>query len=222
MFEAIAPSYDRLNHWLSLGTDLRWRSRAAREAIERGAPALVLDLASGTGDQVVALLRRSGRARVIRLDLSPKLLRRAGGKWEAGDLRSAPPVVAEMERLPFRDRSLDAITMAFALRHVESLDRLMRECARVIREDGRLSFVDMALPDRGAWARLYLLYFRGLLPRLAGLLGGDRGAYQAMIRSVESFPGWERLEDASRRAGFREIRMVRMTGGAARIFVATQ
>jgi demethylmenaquinone methyltransferase/2-methoxy-6-polyprenyl-1,4-benzoquinol methylase len=235
LFETIAPSYDRLNHWLSLGLDLHWRSRAAREAIQRDAPGLVLDLASGTGDQAAALLTRSKSARVIRLDLSPQLLRRAAGKGVAGkraagkgaagkravaDASAAPPVVAEMERLPFRDGSLDAITMAFALRHVESLDRLMEGCARALRLEGRISFVDMALPRRGAWARIYLFYFRSCLPRLAALLGGDRRAYEAMVRSVESFPGWDRLEEASRKAGLRGIRLIPMTRGAARIFFA--
>jgi demethylmenaquinone methyltransferase/2-methoxy-6-polyprenyl-1,4-benzoquinol methylase len=224
LFETIAPSYDRLNHWLSFGIDLRWRSRAAREAIARDAPALVLDLASGTGDQVAALFSRSRTVRVIRLDLSPYLLCRAEGKGVAGGrMRGeplAPPVVAEMERLPIRDGSLDAITMAFALRHVESLDRLMEGCARALRQGGRISFVDMALPARGVWARVYLFYFRSCLPRLAALFGGDRRAYEAMVRSVESFPGWDRLEEAAGKAGLTGIRLIPMTRGAARVFSA--
>lgn len=220
LFETIAPSYDRLNHWLSLGLDHGWRARAAREAIDRGAPAIVLDLASGTGDQAAALLSRSGRACVIRLDLSPRLLRRATAKRAVGDANAAPPLVAEMDWLPLKDGSCDAITMAFALRHVESLERLMKGCARVLRPGGRIAFVDMALPERGSWAILYRWYFRSCLPRLASLFGGDRDAYEAMVRSVESFPGWERLADAARAAGLSGVRAIPLTGGAARVFTA--
>lgn len=222
LFEAIAPSYDRLNHWLSFGLDRRWRARATREAIARDSHAVILDLASGTGDQAASLLSRSRGARVIRLDLSAHLLRRATPKRAVGDPAVAPPVVAEMERLPLRDGSCDAVAMAFALRHVESLDRLMGECARVLRPGGKVSFVDMALPERGAWARIYLHYFRSCLPRLAVLFGGDRDAYEAMVRSVESFPGWERLEEAARRAGLSQTRLIPLTGGAARVFTATR
>ena len=218
LFEGIAPSYDRLNHWLSLGIDQCWRARAAREAIARGQPAVVLDLASGTGDQAAAIVKRSRRARVLRVDLSAMLLRRAAAKLPDSSL--APPVVAEMERLPVRDGTCDAVTMAYALRHVESLDRLMEACARCLRPGGRAVFVDMALPQRGLWARLFRFYFRQCLPRLASLFGGPREAYELMVRSVESFPGWERLEEAARRAGFQSTRIVSLTGGAARLFVA--
>jgi len=223
LFETIAPSYDRLNHWLSLGLDQSWRARAAREAIPRNERALVLDLASGTGDQVMALLDRSRTARVIRLDLSADLLRRAAPKLptSGAEKADAPPVVAEMELLPVRPGSCDAITMAYALRHVESLERLMAGCARALRPGGRVSFVDMALPQRGLWARLYLFYFRSCLPAVAALLGGDRAAYQTMVRSVESFPGWERLDEAARAAGFTGRRAIPLTGGSARVFTAT-
>ena len=134
LFETIAPTYDRLNHWMSFGIDQRWRARAAREAIPSHADGVVLDLASGTGDQAAALQKRAHGVRVIRLDLSDRLLRMAEGKLRPGG--SAPPVVAEMERLPLRPQSVDAITMAYALRHVESLDRLMASCASVFDPGG--------------------------------------------------------------------------------------
>lgn len=216
LFETIAPTYDRLNHWMSFGIDQRWRARAAREAIHAESSGLVLDLASGTGDQAVALRERSGDVRIVRLDLSDQLLRRGAGKLSRGP--DAPALVAEMESLPIRPATFDAVTMAYALRHVESLDRLMRACAQVLRPGGRIAFVDMSLPDRGAWGSLYRFYFRQVLPRFAALLGGPRPAYELMVRSVESFPGWDRLETAARSAGFVDIRILRLTGGAASIF----
>jgi demethylmenaquinone methyltransferase / 2-methoxy-6-polyprenyl-1,4-benzoquinol methylase len=218
LFETIAPTYDRLNHWMSFGIDQLWRARAAREALPAKGRATVLDLASGTGDQAVALQKWAREARVVRLDLSGLLLRRADGKLRRG--RSAPPLVAEMERLPLRPASVDAVTMAYALRHVDSLDRLMESCALILRPGGRVAFVDMSFPERGPWAAIYRTYFRQVLPRFAALLGGPRPAYELMVRSVESFPGWDRLEAAARAAGFREIRVVRLTGGAASVFLA--
>ncbi len=218
LFEAIAPTYDRLNRWMSFGIDQLWRARAAREAVAAHGASIILDLASGTGDQAAALQRRAPDARVVRLDLSDPLLRRAEGKLRSGAI--APPLVAEMESLPLRPATFDAVTMAYALRHVESLDRLMESCARVLRPGGVVSFVDMSLPERGLWGGFYRFYFRRILPRFAALLGGSRPAYELMVRSVESFPGWQRLEAAARSAGFTEIRVIRLTGGAASIFTA--
>jgi demethylmenaquinone methyltransferase / 2-methoxy-6-polyprenyl-1,4-benzoquinol methylase len=242
LFQGIAPTYDRLNRILSLGIDRGWRSRAAREAVTRSEQGLILDLASGTGDQALALRRHAPGATVLRLDLSAGLLSRGSGKLSAARLRptipapaaagwgsgsaeqapadAAPAVVAEMERLPVRAGSCIAVTMAFALRHVESLESLMKACAAVLEPGGRVSLVDMALPERGVWAAPYRFYFTRCLPVIAQLVGGDREAYELMVRSVASFPGWDALERAARVAGFEEIRVIPLTGGAARVFVA--
>jgi demethylmenaquinone methyltransferase / 2-methoxy-6-polyprenyl-1,4-benzoquinol methylase len=224
LFEAIAPSYDRLNHLLSLGIDASWRARAAREAGAGLGEGIVLDLASGTGDQAAALHRLLPLVTVVRLDLSAALLAQAAGKLNrrkpGTSTRRAPPVAAEMERLPLKEGSCAAITMAFALRHVESLPSLMESCARVLRPGGRVAFVDMAIPEDGAWGGLYRFYFQRCLPVFAQLLGGERKAYDLMVRSVAAFPGWEALATAARDAGLENGRSIRLTGGAARVFVA--
>ncbi|MBD3163217.1 MAG: methyltransferase domain-containing protein, partial [Candidatus Eisenbacteria bacterium] len=177
-------------------------------------PGPFLDLASGTGDLAAALARRAPRTRILRLDLSAALLRQAEPKL-AG--RLDPSLVAEMERLPLRAGACGAITMGFALRHVESLERLMESCLRALRPGGRIVFVDMSLPETGIWGRIFRFYFRACLPRIAALCGGEREAYELMVRSVEGFPGWEAAADAARRAGCTEVRILRLTGGAARI-----
>jgi demethylmenaquinone methyltransferase / 2-methoxy-6-polyprenyl-1,4-benzoquinol methylase len=224
LFEGIAPSYDRLNHFLSLGIDRSWRARAAREAVSRSEEGRVLDLASGTGDQAAALLRRAPRLTVFRLDLSGALLARAGGKLRGDGANRAPgatpPIVGEMECLPVRDGSCAAITMAFALRHVESLTTLMGTCYRALGPGGRISFVDMSIPTHGFWSAIYRFYFIRCLPRIAQLLGGEREAYELMVRSVAAFPGWEALEGAACQAGFEDVRSIRLTGGSACVFVA--
>ena len=218
IFEAIGPGYDRLDRFLSLGLDASWRARAAREAVapdERGA---VADLASGTGELAQAVIRRAPHATVLRLDLSGSLLRRGDPKFPETSV--AQSLVAEMERLPLRAGSCAAATMGFALRHVESLDVLLRACAEILGPGGRIAFVDMDLPNRGVWSLLYRLYFRRCLPRIAVLFGGKREAYELMVRSVELFEGWDRLAQAAARAGFVEARKINLNGRAAAVFVA--
>jgi demethylmenaquinone methyltransferase/2-methoxy-6-polyprenyl-1,4-benzoquinol methylase len=218
IFEAIAPSYDRLNRLLSLGLDARWRTRAALEAVGPDEHGALLDLASGTGELASALCRRAPAAMVLRLDLSGSLLLQGARKLHPTSI--GPPLVAEMESLPLRAGSCSAVTMGFALRHVRSLEGLLQACASILCPGGRVAFVDMALPDRGLWSRLYGFYFRRCLPRAAAVLGGRREAYELMVRSVERFDGWHTLSTAALRAGFVEPRTISLSGGAAAVFVA--
>ncbi len=217
MFEAIEPSYDRLNRTLSLGLDRGWRRWAARSLAE-APPGPRLDLASGTGDLAVALhSARSGEGALIRADLSAPLLRVGAAKLPAA---GSPGVCCEMDCLPFRDRSLGAVAQGFALRHCRSLDGFASELFRVLAPGGRIAILDMREPGGGGAAALYRLYFRHLLPRLAALLGGDRSAYEMMVASVRLLPAEEEILDALRRAGFEQARSEPGIVGSVRLLTA--
>jgi demethylmenaquinone methyltransferase/2-methoxy-6-polyprenyl-1,4-benzoquinol methylase len=214
MFEEISGDYDRLNSWLSLGLDRRWRAGVAR-ALDRIPPGPVLDLASGTGAQVPPLRQRLQRT-VVRLDLSAALLRRAEERLGPG----SPATVGEMDRLPFRDASFAAVAQGFALRHSRGHDVLFRELYRVVKPGGRVALLDMRVPRGGGAEAAYRLYFCRVLPRLASLLGGDREAYEMMVASVMALPLETVLRTALRDAGFVEVESRPGIFGAVRLLRA--
>ena len=74
MFDRIAPSYDMLNHLLSLGIDHLWRRRAVRE-LRKFAPKRVLDLATGTCDLAIAIAKGIEDVKVWVLTFRPRWLR---------------------------------------------------------------------------------------------------------------------------------------------------
>ena len=55
MFNNISGRYDFLNHFLSLGIDIRWRKKAIKE-LETIRPKLILDVATGTADFAIQSL----------------------------------------------------------------------------------------------------------------------------------------------------------------------
>ncbi len=229
MFEEIAGDYDRLNSWLSLGLDRRWRDAAAR-ALHPLPPGPVLDLASGTGALLPPLARRTRRP-LVRLDLSASLLRRVeetpprrrpGGGPKAGDRGSphpAPAIVGEMDRLPFCDAAFAGVAQAFALRHCRETDPFLRELYRVVRPGGTVVLLDMRVPRGGGLQALYRGYFCRILPRLAALLGGDRAAYEMMVASVRALPAEAALIEAFRQAGFVEVESRPGIFGAVRLLL---
>src|SRR5438876_2419564 len=77
MFGHIAPSYDFLNHLLSLNVDHYWRWRTTRLVPPRG-DAPILDLCTGTGDLALAYDRAAkGRVPIVGADFCPEMLVRA-------------------------------------------------------------------------------------------------------------------------------------------------
>ena len=163
-FDTIAHDYDRMNHLMTLRLDKLWRKRAVR-----GLHGHVLDVACGTGDMVVELLKRE--ADVTGADLSQEML--AIAKQKAP---SATYMVADAEHLPFEDASFDAVTCAFGVRNFVHLEQGLKEMLRVLKPGGRMVILELATPDSPIIRPFYNLYTRRIIPWLGQRLAGSRKA----------------------------------------------
>ncbi len=216
MFDAIAPTYDLLNHTLSLGIDLRWRRIAALTlGLKPGDNAA--DLCAGTLDMSLAL-RRAG-ARVLALDFSLPMLHGGGKKAaRAGEILR---IQGDAMRLPLPAGALDAVTVAFGIRNVFSTGDCLREIRRVLRPGGRIAILEFA-PARGLTGRLFNLYFRHLLPRLGALISGDGAAYRYLPESVAGYLAPAEFLALLTEAGFTEGKSRRFFPGVAVLYTAVK
>ncbi len=217
MFDRIAARYDFLNRVMSFGTDVGWRKRAlALAGIERGHA--VLDIGAGTGD--LSLAAAAMGARVVAVDLSAGMLAVLARRAQARRRSVIQPLVGNAEALPLADRSIDRIVTGFTVRNVGDLPRAFAELRRVLRPGGRVVILELSHPGSRAFARLYSFYFERIVPAVAALLGGDRDAYRYLPRSLQPFPGPERLAALLKDAGFDSVRFERLTFGIAAIHSA--
>jgi demethylmenaquinone methyltransferase/2-methoxy-6-polyprenyl-1,4-benzoquinol methylase len=217
MFGRIVRRYDLLNRLMSLGMDRRWRRAAATAA--RPAGALALDLGTGTGDLALEL-RRQGAARVVGVDFSPEMLAAARAKARAAAETDSSPVMGDALHLPFADGTFDCLTNAFLLRNLVDLPAAFAEMARVLRPGGRLVCLDMTQPPPGLFGALFRLYFRWLVPPLAGAVAGDFAAYRYLPESVKRLPDAAALAVLLRDAGLAEVRVRRLGGGTVALHTA--
>jgi demethylmenaquinone methyltransferase/2-methoxy-6-polyprenyl-1,4-benzoquinol methylase len=212
MFDEIAPVYDRVNTLMTLGTDEAWRRRAC-DAAELRDGDTAIDVACGTGKLSVMLAECVGPfGHVEGVDLSAAMIERAQAEHRAYvQLHFS---VANALELPFGDGRFDAATIAFGLRNLADFEAGFRELARVVRPGGRVVCLELSVPPRRAWARLYGALFRRAAPLLAGLAGGSRTAYRYLPDSLVGFPGAEELAGRMRSAGLADVRFWRLAAGA--------
>lgn len=226
MFGQIAPWYDFLNHLLSLNIDRRWRDRTAR-LVPPGPASLgpILDLCTGTGDLALAYDRTAGGSvPVVGADFSHEMLLRAVKKADAAGAGGRVRFVeADAQALPFPDGAFQLVTVAFGLRNVTDPDRGLREMVRVTRPGGRVAVLEFSRPRGPVLGRLYLWYFRNLLPLVGQLISrSPESAYRYLPASVLNFPDYEALADRMRAAGLEEVQYRPFTFGVATLYVGVK
>jgi len=209
MFARIARRYDFLNRVLSVGIDRRWRARLVRRL---GPPAAlsVLDVACGTGDLAFEL--QAAGAKVVGLDFTHEMLVIARDKDRAARV---PFLNGDALALPFEARSFDAATIAFGLRNLSDRTLGLAELARVVRPGGLVLVLEFSMPRSRLLATPYRFYFTRVLPRIGGLVSGDREAYRYLPDTVLAWPRPEALQREMESVGLVNCGFELLSGGIA-------
>ncbi|SNR68812.1 demethylmenaquinone methyltransferase [Humidesulfovibrio mexicanus] len=219
MFGRIARWYDFLNHTLSLGLDIYWRWRLARVALPRPG-GVVLDLAAGTLDVALALVRQYPGVRVAAVDYTLPMLAAGKGKLSRGLDGQIIPVQGDGRQLPLADESVDAATIAFGIRNIRPRMAAHREVLRCLRPGGRFCILEFGTGRRKVWGGLYNFYLDKLLPLVGRLFSGDRAAYRYLAETIREFPDERQLSRELMDAGFARVFHVAMLSGIVYLHVA--
>ncbi len=220
MFDAIAHRYDLLNRLLSFGQDVKWR-RALAESVSDARFARILDVATGTGDVLLAVADGCACERFcVGMDMAGKMLELARTKLaeKPAANRGFALVRCDAGAIPLRADGFDAVTIAFGIRNVPDVSQALRGMCRVLAPGGRLAVLEFSLPSRRIIRFLYLLYFRRVLPLLGGLVSGDYDAYRYLNRSVESFPYGQAFCGIIAASGFDNVAACPLTWGVATLY----
>ncbi|PLX19645.1 MAG: bifunctional demethylmenaquinone methyltransferase/2-methoxy-6-polyprenyl-1,4-benzoquinol methylase UbiE [Salinivirgaceae bacterium] len=215
MFNHIAPKYDFLNHFLSLGIDKSWRKKVVKE-LKKKDPKRMLDVASGTGDLAIAAAMRMPNLKVEATDIAAVMLEKAQIKIEKRKLSDRINVsIADAENLQFDATQFDAVTAAFGVRNFEDVPKGLSEMYRVLKPGGKLIILEFSKPRKGPFAMFFRFYFKFILPFLGRLFSGNNRAYTYLPESVEAFAERENFIQLMEQAGFQSCDYKVLTFGVA-------
>jgi demethylmenaquinone methyltransferase / 2-methoxy-6-polyprenyl-1,4-benzoquinol methylase len=224
MFNHIAPSYDLLNHLLSLNVDHYWRWRTTRLVPPRGT-APILDLCTGTGDLAMAYDRAArGMVSIVGADFCHEMLLRAAMKASqskaSGRIRF---LEADAQHLPFPDDYFQISTVAFGLRNVTDTDQGIAEMVRVTKAEGKVAILEFSQPRGWLFGKLYRFYFRHVLPLIGQIISRSKdNAYRYLPASVMEFPDGEALAQRLRWHGLVDVQWHPLTFGIATLYFGTK
>ncbi len=216
MFDRIAPSYNFLNHLFSCGIDRYWRSKLA--SFLPSSTIHLLDCATGTGEQLLALLRKKRTIDLaVGIDLSEEMIKIAKNRL----LRYGSKVVLEKAsvcKIPYSSSFFDAVTISFGVRNLHNLTQSLNEMVRVLKRGGVLLVLEFSLPQSPLIKAGYLFYLNHILPRIAQWISPFPNAYSHLSETIQSFPYGDRFAHIMEAAALYNISFHPLTSGIVTIY----
>lgn len=222
MFGRMTPWYDLQNRVFSLFLDCWWRRNLVRSVVP-GPTNTVIDMAAGTLDVSLALVRRYPSLCVYATDICEPMLRYGEEhKMRASEKGRVTTMVADARNMPLPDGCADAVTIAFGIRNVRPRMDALREMHRLLVPGGRACILEFAPVSTPVFGRFYHWYLRRIMPKLAGLVSHSTSAYDYFAETIENFPKPDDFSNELREAGFAFVQHIPFTLGVANLHIAVR
>uniref|UniRef100_A0A6P4ACI5 2-methoxy-6-polyprenyl-1,4-benzoquinol methylase, mitochondrial n=1 Tax=Ziziphus jujuba TaxID=326968 RepID=A0A6P4ACI5_ZIZJJ len=236
VFSNVATNYDLMNDLMSAGLHRLWKDRLVSKL--NPFPGMKhLDVAGGTGDvafrilETIRSVKRRGMQDVLEdelqeetqiyvCDINPNMLN--VGKKRAlenglGEDRSLVWVEGDAEALGFGNDSMDAYTIAFGIRNVTHIEKVLSEAYRVLKRGGRFLCLELSHVNIPVFKELYDYYSFSIIPAMGELVSSDRESYQYLVESIRRFPPQETFASMIADAGFQNVEYENLVGGVVAI-----
>ncbi len=220
MFDRISPRYDLVNRLLSFGIDHHWRRQLIRHLPQEKGLRL-LDLATGTGDQLITIVKRAKQVETaLGLDMSQEMVRMGQRKIiDKPYTHRITLMEGDATSIALDKEAVDCVTMSFGIRNVTSVEKCLEECFRVLTPSGKVMILEFSMPKNRLIRGLHLFYLRHVLPLVGGLVSRDPKAYRYLNKTIETFPYGEAFCAKLKAAGFYQVKAYPMTFGAATLYI---
>jgi demethylmenaquinone methyltransferase / 2-methoxy-6-polyprenyl-1,4-benzoquinol methylase len=218
-FASISDKYDFLNSLLSLKVDRYWRWVTTRELKEFPEGA-VLDLCAGTLPLALELTRQAPKRKVVAMDFCEEMLRSGLNNLPSDERRDRiGAVCGDGEEIPAASEKFWGITVAFGVRNLARTEQGLAEMYRVLKPGGKLLILEFSRPRNVFFKPVYNFYLNRILPRVAGLVSGDKEAYEYLASSIAKFYEPEALLAMIKGAGFSRHFCRPLTMGIVTIYI---
>jgi demethylmenaquinone methyltransferase/2-methoxy-6-polyprenyl-1,4-benzoquinol methylase len=220
MFDTIAPWYDLLNRLLSLRQDVVWRKTAVKALDLKSKNPKILDMACGTCDIGLEILRQNNTAHITGADFSWEMLKFSKKKIKNKNKSQYFSLVSSNALFsPFREKSFDAVTISFGIRNIVNRKKALENFYSSLKDGGKIAVLELTTPENKFLKSLYLLYFLKILPAVGGLFSKNYQAYNYLPKSVINFPSAQKFSKIMNSAGFKNIKYKHLTFGICTLFI---
>jgi demethylmenaquinone methyltransferase/2-methoxy-6-polyprenyl-1,4-benzoquinol methylase len=222
VFKSVASKYDIMNDVMSFGLHRIWKDIMVNNHIPLYKNAKILDLAGGTGDITFRMLKKADRAgydvAITLSDINEAML--AEGKNRAFDKNLAGRIetkIVNAEEIPFPDNSFDIVTIAFGIRNVTDIPKVLSEVHRVLKPGGKFICLEFSNVDSRTLGKIYDVYSFKFIPKFGKLVANDADSYEYLVESIRKFPDADTFRSMITEAGLKKADYTKLNFGVVAI-----
>ena len=212
IFSSVSNKYDIMNDLMSVGIHRIWK-RQFIKCIDILPNSKLLDVASGTGDIAISVLKKYKSTKVTVCDKNESMLEIAKNKLIDKNLLNTDVICADAQSLPFQDNFFDYYTVAFGMRNFSDANAALKEALRVLKPGGKFCCLEFSNVENKCIARLYEIYSYNLIPFIGSKVTGNRSAYEYLVESIRQFPEAEEFSCMIEQTGFTAVKYKKMSFG---------
>eukprot|EP00794_Sanderia_malayensis_P014093 gene14093-15565_t len=230
VFTNVAEKYDLMNDLMSGGLHRLWKDYFVRKSNPQPGKTL-LDVAGGTGDiafryldgvmmnQSDAMVDVDNLSQDIKICDINKSMLEVGRKraYNKGINKALSFVVGDAENLPFEEDSVDLYTIAFGIRNVTHIEKVLDEAYRVLKPGGRFMCLEFSQVPNELIRNVYDSYSFQVIPVIGQIVAQDWHSYRYLVESIRKFPDQEAFAAMIEDAGFSNVEYENLTFGVVAI-----
>lgn len=203
LFTEISPTYDRLNHLLSLNVDKSWRKKTIARIQKSQGHFKALDLCCGTFDLSLECVKQFPRAKIYAIDFSETMLQ--AGKEKIRRFPQITPICGDALSLPFEKESFDVVFCGFGVRNLDDIEKGLKEIYRVLKPQGQILILEFFKPASSFQKLFHKTYLTHILPRIGSWVSGNPKAYLYLKNSIQGFLTVPEFCENLQKIGFENI-----------------
>lgn len=224
LFSKIATKYDLLNNIMSFGMHKIWKEETIKLALkENNSPKEAIDLCTGTCDLAITLNANNPNIKITCIDNCSAMLEIGKNKLEDLNLKNISTLLLDSEELPFKESSIDLITIGFGLRNLQNKEKCIEDVCKILKPGGVFACIDLGHPtNKIIFKELISSYFFKIIPKLGQLFAKNKEAYIYLTNSLSSWYTQEELKDLLLKKGFKKCFYKNIMGGIIAIHIAVK
>ncbi len=223
MFSDISSRYDITNDLLSFGIHRIWKKKLITYPNNKKHYKKLLDLCCGTADIAIKAEKLlKDLEKIEAADLSSNMLKIAEKKYlkQKDTKKIINFTIQDALNLNFKSNYFDLIFIGFGVRNFLSPLKGLKECYRVLKEEGEIRILEFGTPESKIVSFLYVPYSKKILPIIGKLLTSNIEAYKYLSNSALSFPSGNDFLKILKEAGFKSCNYKPLLGGISYIYTA--